>query len=170
MDAPPVPRGRTDNVPKAPISSVLLLNITLWHGKSLWLVQVTCLVVSPPSFSCTPVLFMGGQSVQRRLTLCRHCSAVPQMLLCYQLYRSCYGENYLHPRKAQYKHFKAVTAHWQMILTLAYLANEPVLSVCPLAVPCFPLLSYVTFSKQRQMPLISPCSDCETNCFCNEQM
>ena len=55
----------------------------IWCGTSLWSAVLT---VSPPNFLCTLSLLAGGAAweTEEALNLCKHCSAITKILVCYQ--------------------------------------------------------------------------------------
>lgn len=71
-----------------PLLSHLFLNKTggMWYGISLWLVWVIHLLMSPHKPLCNIIVFTGGAEweTEEVLMLCRPCSAVAKILVCYQ--------------------------------------------------------------------------------------
>lgn len=75
----------TADVPKPSSSPFLLLSMS-YGVKYLWLVWVICLVVALPP-GCTAQSIhceVAEGETETALMLCRHCSARPKILVCYQ--------------------------------------------------------------------------------------
>lgn len=59
----------------------------LWYGILLWSISVSCPNCVPyPNFLCTLSLLTGrvGRGAVTSLTLCKHCSVIMKISLCYQ--------------------------------------------------------------------------------------
>jgi len=62
------------------------------YGISLWLIQVICLVVFPPSPLGTPQSIHWGRQCEKQrgaFMLCKHCSTKARTLVCSQY---CFGQ------------------------------------------------------------------------------
>lgn len=106
---------------------------TIWYRLSLWPVQVSC----PGCVTSQPLALLpnlqpaaGGQSEKHEtLNLCKHCSAIDKMLVCYQYWfghksktqnhTGCCEENKLLANQLEYNFWKIILRFWSSLVLLS---------------------------------------------------